>query len=168
MPSSSPSKRIDHSCAPSLIIKAPSATSVPSNSTRQRSCLHVARLTSPPFPPFLIVTLRVRLTTHAGRLVHQFSLFIIGTLSTSISQFSRHKTDMANRTSSFAAAPVNDNEDRSPFLSLYFAFQILGGHIGFPCLLAVVFAVGSASSRHPLFINFCVIWVLSSVSFCIL
>ena len=76
----------------------------------------------------------------------------------------------SNQASGLAVAPVADIEDRSrpPLLSLYFAFHIIGGHIGFPLLLAVVFALGNASSRHPLFINFCVIWVVSSVVFCIL
>jgi len=68
------------------------------------------------------------------------------------------------------SALVDDNEDRSrpPLLSLFFAFQIIGGHIGFPILLAVVLVLRNASSRHPLFINFCVIWIMSSVVFCIL
>jgi len=69
-----------------------------------------------------------------------------------------------------AAPLVMDNQDRSrpPLLSLFFAFQILGGHIGFPILLAVIFALRNPSSRHPLFINFCVIWIISSIVFCIL
>ena len=76
----------------------------------------------------------------------------------------------SSHASTLAAAPVNGNQDRSrpPLLSLFFAFQIIGGHIGFPIMLAVVFALRNASSRHPLFINFCVTWIVSSVVFCIL
>jgi len=77
---------------------------------------------------------------------------------------------MSTQAGTLAAAPMNGHDDRArpPLLSLFFAFQIIGGHIGFPILIAVVFALRNASSRHPLFINFCIIWVISSVVFCIL
>jgi len=59
-------------------------------------------------------------------------------------------------------------EKKPPLLSLFFAFQIIGGHIGFPILLICLYALKKQTAPHPLFVNVCVMWILSSITFCLL
>ncbi|KAF8460968.1 hypothetical protein JB92DRAFT_2883839 [Gautieria morchelliformis] len=51
--------------------------------------------------------------------------------------------------------------------TVFFTFQIAGGHIGLP-LLALVSILSRKVHRDPVFFNFCLTWVVSSVVFCVL
>lgn len=48
----------------------------------------------------------------------------------------------------------------------FFAFQIVGGHIGLPILLFFS-VISPKAQRDPTFLNFCFTWVFSSVVFSI-
>lgn len=65
--------------------------------------------------------------------------------------------------------PVNlDNGDqRSPLPALFLVFQILGGQVGMPLILVIIF-LSRQIVRHAIFVNFCVTWVLFSLSYVLL
>ncbi|KAL0951538.1 hypothetical protein HGRIS_008222 [Hohenbuehelia grisea] len=48
----------------------------------------------------------------------------------------------------------------------YFAFHIAGGHIGLP-ILVLTFLFAKSITRHPTLINFCVTWIIYSISYSI-
>ncbi|KAI0801086.1 hypothetical protein C8Q74DRAFT_1364735 [Fomes fomentarius] len=51
--------------------------------------------------------------------------------------------------------------------SVFFAIHLLGGHIGLPILVAT-FLFSKTAKRHPTVVNFCVIWILYSIIYCLL
>lgn len=51
--------------------------------------------------------------------------------------------------------------------SVFFGLHIVGGHVGLP-ILVLTFLFSKKVSRHPTIVNFCVTWILYSVSFCLL
>ncbi|KAF8496633.1 hypothetical protein JB92DRAFT_2989440 [Gautieria morchelliformis] len=51
--------------------------------------------------------------------------------------------------------------------TVFFAFQVAGGHIGLP-LLALASILSRKVHRDPTFFNFCLTWIVSSVVFCVL
>jgi hypothetical protein len=57
--------------------------------------------------------------------------------------------------------------DTPALLWLTLALYIIGGHIGFPLVL-ITTTLLKKSSRHPTFLNLCLAWILSSISFSIL
>ncbi|KZT02443.1 uncharacterized protein LAESUDRAFT_815296 [Laetiporus sulphureus 93-53] len=50
---------------------------------------------------------------------------------------------------------------------LFFTLHIVGGHVGLPMLVCTFFASKTTRS-NPIIINFCVTWVIYSISFCLL
>lgn len=50
---------------------------------------------------------------------------------------------------------------------LYLALQIIGGQIGLPIIITTIL-FSKRISRHPTLINFCITWVIYSISYCIL
>ncbi|KAI8990446.1 hypothetical protein BD414DRAFT_535755 [Trametes punicea] len=62
------------------------------------------------------------------------------------------------------ALPPPDLKSLTPvFLTIHLA----GGHIGLPILVAT-FLFSKTAKRHPTIINFCVIWILYSIIYCLL
>ena len=57
--------------------------------------------------------------------------------------------------------------DTPALLWLTLGLYIIGGHIGFPLVL-ITTTLLKKSSRHPTFLNLCLAWILSSISFSIL
>ena len=51
--------------------------------------------------------------------------------------------------------------------SIYLAIQIIGGHILLP-LLVITILLKKTVNRHPVFVNFCVSWIVSSVVYSML
>ncbi len=51
--------------------------------------------------------------------------------------------------------------------SVFFAIHLAGGHIGLPILVAT-FLLSKTANRHPTVINFCIIWILYSIIYCLL
>ena len=51
--------------------------------------------------------------------------------------------------------------------SIYLAIQIIGGHILLP-LLVITILLKKTVNRHPVFVNFCVSWIISSVVYSLL
>ena len=51
--------------------------------------------------------------------------------------------------------------------SIYLAIQIIGGHILLPLLVITVLSKKTIN-RHPVFVNFCVSWIFSSVVYSML
>ena len=51
--------------------------------------------------------------------------------------------------------------------SIYLAIQIIGGHILLPLLVITIF-LKKTVNRHPVFVNFCVSWIFSSVVYSML
>ena len=51
--------------------------------------------------------------------------------------------------------------------SIYLAIQIIGGHILLP-LLVITILLKKTVNRHPVFVNFCVSWIFSSVVYSML
>ena len=51
--------------------------------------------------------------------------------------------------------------------SIYLAIQIIGGHILLPLLVITIF-LKKTINRHPVFVNFCVSWIFSSVVYSML
>ena len=66
--------------------------------------------------------------------------------------------------------PLTNFRPSATLLGIFYALQIIGGQIGFPLVL---FMIGIRRTtlpglRHPLFLNFYLTWVISSLSFCLL
>ena len=51
--------------------------------------------------------------------------------------------------------------------SIYLAIQVIGGHILLP-LLVITILLKKTINRHPVFVNFCVSWIFSSVVYSML
>lgn len=68
-----------------------------------------------------------------------------------------------------AATWINAGDDTPSLASLkpvYLALHIVGGHIGLP-LLVLTFLLSKRASCHPTLMNFCIIWILYSVFYCL-
>ena len=50
---------------------------------------------------------------------------------------------------------------------VFLTIQLAGGHIGLPILIAT-FLFSKTAKRHPTVVNFCVIWILYSIIYCLL
>ncbi|KAI0328134.1 hypothetical protein GY45DRAFT_1372588 [Cubamyces sp. BRFM 1775] len=50
---------------------------------------------------------------------------------------------------------------------VFLTIQLAGGHIGLPILVAT-FLFSKTAKRHPTVVNFCVIWILYSIIYCLL
>lgn len=50
---------------------------------------------------------------------------------------------------------------------VFLALQIAGGHVRLPLVLHTI-ALSSQVRQHPVFVNFCVLWIISSVVFSLL
>ncbi|KAL1951512.1 hypothetical protein VTO73DRAFT_661 [Trametes versicolor] len=50
---------------------------------------------------------------------------------------------------------------------VFLTIHVLGGHIGLPLVVAT-FLISKTAKRHPTIINFCVIWILYSIIYCLL
>jgi len=50
---------------------------------------------------------------------------------------------------------------------VYFALHLAGGHVGLP-ILVLTFLLSKEVQRHPVIINFCITWMIYSISFCLL
>ncbi|KAI0639591.1 hypothetical protein C8Q77DRAFT_74265 [Trametes polyzona] len=57
--------------------------------------------------------------------------------------------------------------DLGALTPLFLTIHLLGGHIGLPILVAT-FLFSKTAKRHPTVINFCVIWILYSIIYCLL
>ena len=51
--------------------------------------------------------------------------------------------------------------------SVFFAIHLVGGHLGLPIVVAT-FLISKAANRHPTIINFCIVWILYSIIYCLL
>lgn len=63
--------------------------------------------------------------------------------------------------------PATDTPDLSAYIPPYFALHIVGGHIGLP-ILVLTFIISKRAKRSITVINFCITWILFSVSYCLL
>ena len=66
--------------------------------------------------------------------------------------------------------PLTEFRPSAALLGIFYSLHIFGGQIGFPLVL---FMIGIRRTthpgiRHPLFLNFYVTWIISSLSFCLL
>ncbi|KAI1789824.1 hypothetical protein LXA43DRAFT_551658 [Ganoderma leucocontextum] len=57
--------------------------------------------------------------------------------------------------------------DLRSLTSVFFAVHLAGGHIGLPILVAT-FLLSKTANRHPTVVNFCIIWILYSIIYCLL
>ncbi|KAI0719967.1 hypothetical protein C8T65DRAFT_634467 [Cerioporus squamosus] len=57
--------------------------------------------------------------------------------------------------------------DLKSLTSVFFAIHLAGGHIGLPILITT-FCISKTAKRHPTVINFCVVWILYSIIYCLL
>ncbi|TBU49926.1 hypothetical protein BD309DRAFT_850608 [Dichomitus squalens] len=64
----------------------------------------------------------------------------------------------------YAAPTPLDLRDLS---SVFFAIHLVGGHIGLPIVVAT-FLISKTANRHPTVINFCIVWILYSIIYCLL
>ena len=51
--------------------------------------------------------------------------------------------------------------------SVFFTIHLAGGHIGLPVLVAT-FLLSKTANRHPTVVNFCIVWILYSIIYCLL
>ncbi len=57
--------------------------------------------------------------------------------------------------------------DLKSLSSVFFALHLAGGHIGLPLLVAT-FCISKTTKRHLTVINFCIVWILYSIIYCLL
>ncbi|KAI0778365.1 hypothetical protein BD413DRAFT_106651 [Trametes elegans] len=57
--------------------------------------------------------------------------------------------------------------DLSALTPLFFTIHLVGGHVGLPALVAT-FLLSKTAKRHATVVNFCVVWILYSIIYCLL
>jgi hypothetical protein len=104
-----------------------------------------------------------------------FTMILPGRLSTSsIKSFEIERNysgrDPLSTASTVFPRGADYGRPSATLLGIFYALEMIGGQIGFPLVL---FIIGIRQTtlpgiRHPLFLNFYVTWVISSLSFCLL
>lgn len=77
--------------------------------------------------------------------------------------------DPLTATSTLSPRDANYVHPPATLLGIFYALNIIGGQIGFPVVLFIIgIRQTTPGLRHPLFLNYYVTWVISSLSFCLL
>ena len=78
--------------------------------------------------------------------------------------------DPLTATSTVSPREENYVHPSATLLGIFYTLNIIGGQIGFPLVLFIIGVRRTTlpGLRHPLFLNYYVTWVISSLSFCLL
>ena len=71
---------------------------------------------------------------------------------------------MAGPRSYLLSADPNTPAD-DPAIVAFFVLMIIGGNVLLPIMVLVMFVQGNKYCRSPIFVNFCISWIIYSIGF---